>query len=98
MKSWSNNLLFFSTDEETILLRHNAVAEFTEKEQIFYGLQMVLEKFVDIGILVIYLLYFINARPILNTHYWQTVAQYIYHLIPFAFESRFLHFICGLDS
>ena len=37
------------SDEETIVLRHDAVAELTEKEDIFFGLQAVLGKFVDIG-------------------------------------------------
>ncbi|XP_035824498.1 mutS protein homolog 4 [Aplysia californica] len=44
-----SNILQPPSDEETIVLRHGAIAELTEKEDIFFGLQSVLSKFVDIG-------------------------------------------------
>jgi len=47
-----SNILQPPNDKETILLRHDAVAELTEKEDLFFGLQAVLGKFIDIGKIV----------------------------------------------
>lgn len=45
---------FFCLDEETIRLRQNVVMELSQKEEIFFKLQSVVSKFVDIGMVYIY--------------------------------------------
>ena len=44
--------LFIFSAEATIVLRQDAVSELTQKEDIFFGLQSILGKFVDIGKLI----------------------------------------------
>ncbi|XP_059143835.1 mutS protein homolog 4-like, partial [Physella acuta] len=44
-----SNILQPPNDEETIRLRQDAVMELTEKEEVFFNLQRVISKFVDIG-------------------------------------------------
>ena len=48
MEDWCNFYISFFSDIETITTRHEVVAELIEKEEVFYNLQAVIGRFLDI--------------------------------------------------
>lgn len=54
ISKWDSVYLFngsyeFISDHETIMMRQGVVSELTEKEDIFYNLQSVIDRFLDIN-------------------------------------------------